>query len=336
MFMHLLIGNIFALLASICVVISAVKKNKKALIEWQTIQIVFCIISGVALFAYAAVVTNCIALIRNILACKNKLTPQMTFALSAVCVIIGWYINNLGIIGWLAIIASTSYTVFMYITKNAQQMRHAMLTTIELWLINDLYIQSYPSVITGIGLFVWTIIQIIRHEHHKRKMKIRLYHYAPKRNTILKRGLLSVSKGVGNLKAYAERAKSNKRQDILNWLESTFSGRSRAVSGLTEPIHWRNNDPVLKQIVDQSDLFSFDLNELVKDGLVESVWLKLKSKAHGKNEKFIKISPDEIDFSPLPWKKVNSSKGLIYGVIRHYLIVLKDGKIPPKYLHKES
>ena len=333
MFMYLLIGNIFALLASICVVISAVKKNKKALIEWQTIQIVFCIISGIALFAYAAVVTNCIALIRNVLACKNKLTPQMTFALSAVCVIIGWYINNLGIIGWLAIIASTSYTVFMYTTKNAQQMRYALLTNIALWLFHDLYIQSYPSVITGLGLFVWTIIQIHRNAPLKRKMK--LYHYAPKKNTVLKDGLLSVSHGMGNLKAYTERAHSNKKKDILNWLESTFKGRSRAVSVLTEPIHWQNNDPVLKQIVDQSDLFSFDLNELIKDGLVESVWLKTKSKAHGKNEKFIKISFDEIDFSPLPWKKVKASKGLIFGVIPHYLIVLKEGKIPPEYLHKE-
>lgn len=168
------------------------------------------------------------------------------------------------------------------------------------------------------------------------KGKIKLYHYAPKRNTILKNGLLSVSKGVGNLKAYTERAHSNKRKDILNWLESTFRGRSRAVSCLTEPIHWQGNDPVLKQIVDQSDLFSFDLNELIKDGLVESVWLKLGSKAHGKKEKFIKISPDEINFSPLPWEKVNAAKGLIFGVIPHYLIVLKEGKIPTKYLHKEN
>ena len=69
---------------------------------------------------------------------------------------------------------------------------------------------------------------------------------------------------------------------------------------------------------------------------MESVWVKSGSKAHGKNEKFIQIHPDEIDTSPLPWEKVNASKGLIYGVIRHYLIVLKEGKIPPKYIRKED
>lgn len=159
---YLIIGNVFALIASICVVISVAKKNKKSLIGWQTIQIVFCILSSVALFAYAAVVTNCIAFIRNILACKNRLTSQMTFALSAVCIIVGCYINNLGIIGWLAIIASTSYTIFMYTTKNAQQMRYAMLSNIALWLIHDFYVQSYPSVITGLALSVWTVIQIFK------------------------------------------------------------------------------------------------------------------------------------------------------------------------------
>ena len=161
---------------------------------------------------------------------------------------------------------------------------------------------------------------------------MKLYHYAPKENTVLKDGLLSISKGAGNLKVYVERANSDKKQDILAWLESTFHGRSRSISGLTEPICWKNNDPVLKQIVDQSELFTFDLDELIKDHLVESIWLKEKSKAHGKNEKFIKIHPDEIDLSPLHWEKADASKGLIFGVIRHYLIVLKDGIIPPKYI----
>lgn len=330
----LIIGNIFALIASVCVVISVVKKNKKDLIRWQTIQVVFCILSNIALFAYAALTTNCIALIRNVLACKNKLTSRMTVLLSVLCVIIGWYINNLGLIGWLAIIASTSYTIFMYTTKNDQQMRYAMLTNIALWLFHDLYIQSYPSVITGLGLFGWTIAQIHRNAPQKRKIK--LYHYVPKKNTVLKDGLLSISQGVGNLKVYAERAHSNKKTEILSWLESTFQGRSRSISGLTEPIRWQKNDPVLKQIVDKSILFSFDLSKLIQDGLVESIWLKLGSKAHGKHEKFVKISPDEIDLSPLPWKKVDASKGLIFGCIWHYLIVLKDGKIPPEYLHKES
>ena len=164
---------------------------------------------------------------------------------------------------------------------------------------------------------------------------MKLYHYAPKENTVLKDGLLSISKIDSNLKSYINRAKSNNKKDIINWLDNTFYGRSRAISCLTETIKWKNNDPVLKKIIDQSELFSFELDNLIKDGLVESIWCKTNSDANGYNEKFNQLSADEIDLSPLPWENVNTSKGLLYGAIRHYLVVLKNGYIPAKYLKKE-
>ena len=164
---------------------------------------------------------------------------------------------------------------------------------------------------------------------------MKLYHYAPKENTALKDGLLCVSKIPARLKVYAKRAGTEDPKEIIKWLEKTFEGRSRAVSALTEPIKWQGNDVVLKKIVDGSTLFSFELDDLIKDNLVEAIYLKKCSDADGYNEKFEKITMRKIDCSPLDWGKVNTSKGLLYGVIRHYLIVLKDGYIPPHYLKRE-
>ena len=45
--------------------------------------------------------------------------------------------------------------------------------------------------------------------------------------------------------------------------------------------------------------------------------------------------PEKIDLSSLTWEKVDVSKGLLYAVVRHYLIVLKEGYIPPEYITKE-
>ena len=164
MYYNLIIGNIFAALGAVCVIISVSKKNKKDLVWWQAINIFFSILSGIALYAYAAVVTNCFSLIRNILFCKNKLTPKVTFILSVVCLITGIYMNNLGIIGLLAITASVSYTIFMYTTKNEQQMRYVIVFNSILWLIHDCYIKSYPTVLTGIIFIIWTIIQIFNNQ----------------------------------------------------------------------------------------------------------------------------------------------------------------------------
>lgn len=165
---------------------------------------------------------------------------------------------------------------------------------------------------------------------------MRLYHYAPIENTVLCDGLLSISCIQKDLRAYAHRAGSNNREEILAWLDKTFYGRSRAISCLTEPIKWQNNDSVLKRIVDNSALFSFDLREHVKDNLVEAIWCKNGSEAGGYNEKFFQVKPEEIDFSPLKWERVDAAKDMLYAVIRHYLIVMKNGVIPPKYLTREN
>lgn len=164
---------------------------------------------------------------------------------------------------------------------------------------------------------------------------MRLYHYAPKVNTVKEKGLLSISKGPRDLRAYAHRAGSENKDEIMAWLDKTFAGRSRAISCLTEPIKWQGNDAVLKAIVDRSALFSFELDDLIKAGLVESIWCKNGSEAGGYNEKFFEVKPEDIDLSPLTWEKVDAAKDLLYAVVRHYLIVLKDGYIPPEFLTLE-
>lgn len=164
---------------------------------------------------------------------------------------------------------------------------------------------------------------------------MRLYHYAPKENTVLEEGIKSISKIDRNLHSYVKRVGSDKKEDIINWLEKTFAGRSRAISCLTEPISWQGNDKVLKALVDKSILYSFELEDLINAGLVESIWCKDGSEASGTNEQFYQVSKDEIDMSPLPWHKCDSSKGLIFGVIKHYMLVLKDGIIPAEFIKEE-
>ena len=165
---------------------------------------------------------------------------------------------------------------------------------------------------------------------------MKLYHYAPKENTVMRDGLFSISKIDRNLRPYVHRAGSENKEYILKWMDSTFYGRSRAISCLTEQIMWKGNDAVLKKIIKGTVLFSFELNDLIKDGLIESIWCKNGSDADGLNEKFYEVTPEEIDLSPLTWEKVDVSKGFLYAVIRHYLIVLKDGFIPAKYITKEN
>ena len=103
------------------------------------------------------------AIIRNILAYKNKLTEKLTFVLMILCIVAGLWANNRGIIGLFPIVASASYTVLMYTTRNDQQMRYALISNLLLWFVHDFYVQAYPSALTDAALSVWTAVQIIRH-----------------------------------------------------------------------------------------------------------------------------------------------------------------------------
>lgn len=173
---------------------------------------------------------------------------------------------------------------------------------------------------------------------------MRLYHYAPKENTILETGLYSYSKHPRGLKrGYALPAKSNKKKDIIAWMEKVFPGRSKAISCLTEPIKWRGNDSVLKGIVRRSVLVSFELNDLIKAGLVESIWCRDDSAHKGRKyvyedstQYFYKVPLKNIDVSPLQWEKVNVKNQVMWGAVRHYMIVLKKGIIPAEYLRLEK
>ena len=159
---YLIIGNIFSLLSAICIAVSVIKKSKADLIWWQILDVIFCILSNIALYTYAALTTNSVALIRNILAYKNKLTKNITWILLILCVVVGLWANNRGIIGLFPIIASASYTIFMYTTKNEQQMRWALVSNLILWFVHDIYVQAYPSALTDIILSIWTGTQIFK------------------------------------------------------------------------------------------------------------------------------------------------------------------------------
>jgi len=157
-----ILGNVFSFIAAFCLFVSVFKKTTKDLLLWQVAEVVFCILSNVALITYSALTTNSIALVRDILAYKNKLTRNITFVLLFLCVSVGFFANNRGVIGIFPMAASFVYTVFLYETRNEQQIRFALIINLMLWFVHDFYVGAYPSAVMDVGLSAWTLINILR------------------------------------------------------------------------------------------------------------------------------------------------------------------------------
>ncbi|MBP5344512.1 MAG: hypothetical protein J6Y85_05525 [Alphaproteobacteria bacterium] len=150
-----------------------------------------------------------------------------------------------------------------------------------------------------------------------------LYNYAPKEIDVLKTGLWAPVCAPRTLLAhYFGRARTRTKKGVLAYLESTCPGRSRAISFLTSPM--TGECLYYADFCQDRILYSINFDRLIQDGLVEAIY-----RSEGK--KLIKIMPQDIQWDEvLPWKNVK--KGLFFKAIPHYMVVMRDGKIPPEYI----
>ena len=167
---YFILGNVFSLIAAICLGVSVFKKTTKDLLLWQVMEVVFCICSNIALVTYSALSTNSIALVRDILAYKRKLSRNITIVLLCLCVGIGFFVNNRGIIGMFPMAASFVYTVFLYATRNEQQIRFALIINLMLWFVHDFYVGAYPSAVMDVVLSAWTLFNIFTNMKMKNRV----------------------------------------------------------------------------------------------------------------------------------------------------------------------
>lgn len=152
-----------------------------------------------------------------------------------------------------------------------------------------------------------------------------LYTYVRRPHSVMTDGIKSpFAADEDRLFHYAKRAGSVKKEDILNYLETVFSGRSRAVSCLTETAP-RTENPKIKNWANACDCFSFDLDPLIKENIVQSIFCADAGT-------FTLTDARMIDCSPLNWESVNPYDNVFFQRIRHYMIVLKDGVLPVKFI----
>ena len=137
---------------------------------------------------------------------------------------------------------------------------------------------------------------------------------------------------------------------VHGWMERCFKGRSQAIRFFTTPLQWTPKSLQIKKLIDSCDLFELKLDALVKDGFVKAVYIKpslfdghyfsmedrKKYYSYGADEPLIKLkSVKEIDCKyHQTWDVCDDSLGLRMVPLQYYVLVIKNGVIPPKYLRK--
>ncbi len=174
---------------------------------------------------------------------------------------------------------------------------------------------------------------------------MKMYHYVAKGNNVLEKGLLSLAANPNaDLAYYYRRSGAQDYEGIVRWMESCFSGRSRSIRCFTETIKWHNRCLNLKRFIENADLFSFDIEALVKDGLLDAVYVSpsildvpdIDEETCCDELLFPLSSYKDIDFSPVDWSVCDEKLGRRFAYVRYYLAIVKGGVIPPQYLTLEK
>ena len=104
----IIIGEIFSLLAALCLAYSTFSHKKNKMIWWQAINAIFYGLSNLFLGAYSAVVTNILTLFRNTLQVKDKLNKHITIIICLLMAIVGIIFNNNHLLSYIQVIFAIS------------------------------------------------------------------------------------------------------------------------------------------------------------------------------------------------------------------------------------
>lgn len=158
---YLLLANIIALIGSLFMVVASYVKSDKLCIMLQSVQIFMFVISNILLKGITGVIINALSLVRNILTYKRKLTKLLKYSLLILIVLLSIIFNNLGIIGYLPLIGTVIFTIFID-SKDNFKFRLSLTFSVFMWLIYDVYIMSYSSAVFDFFSFVGGIVTLIR------------------------------------------------------------------------------------------------------------------------------------------------------------------------------
>lgn len=157
-----LVANIFSCVGAITLLYSTFNKEKERILYVQAISSGASVISYLLIGSYSAMLISVIAVIRNILMAKDKMTPNLLFIISAILIFLGLCTNTKGLVGLLPIIASVEYTIWSAKGTTAQSLRWAIVVNLVLWLIHDIFVSLYLFIIMDLVILIATIVNIIK------------------------------------------------------------------------------------------------------------------------------------------------------------------------------
>ena len=159
----LIIGNTCSLLAMGTDALSASRKTVKGVLWTQNASQAIYFIGTIILKGYSGAVQNVMSILRNLLALSGKNSKVLEWGLSLLGVVLGIAFNNIGIMGYMPILANLQYTLVVFrFKKNERAIKISFMIAALMFSLFSLAIQNYVGVVTNLTVMVTTGIFLLR------------------------------------------------------------------------------------------------------------------------------------------------------------------------------
>lgn len=159
----IILGNILSLLAMCSDSFSSSRKTTKGVLMTQNLSQVFYGLSSLVLGGYSAAVQNVVSILRNFVAMSKISSKAVEWGLIALGVILGVYFNNLGLVGWLPILANFEYSIAVFRFKdNERALKASFLVCCALFTIFNIFIYNVVGVVSNTVVIVSIITFLVK------------------------------------------------------------------------------------------------------------------------------------------------------------------------------
>ncbi|WP_405267080.1 YgjV family protein [Methanobrevibacter sp.] len=144
---NIIVGNLISLFAGIFVIFSLWVNDDKKAYKYQILNTFILIFASFFFNSYVGVVVMTIVTIRLCMVYKDKFTIHWAIFFVIISTVIGFAVNNLGIIGLIPIVATIQITICNYICKDIKWIKLSFIINESFYAIYFWYVFDFTSVI---------------------------------------------------------------------------------------------------------------------------------------------------------------------------------------------
>ena len=158
-----ILGNACSLLAMVTDSISSTRKTAKGVLLVQSLsQLIYCV-GTILLKGYSAAVQNAVSILRNFVAIRKINSAVVEWSLVILGVALGIGFNNLGMIGFLPVVANLQYTLAVFKFKdNERALKISFAVCIGMFAVFNLVIYNFVGVASNLVVLGTTLVMLFK------------------------------------------------------------------------------------------------------------------------------------------------------------------------------